>query len=192
MHLFLSLLMTLLLMSGCNVYVAGSGESTGVVLDALTGRWQGEQAKDSGDYLLVSETPEAGLYRADIFEDGLRDASPLFSLHADRAPGEYWGLAWENRDNEEALLFHLSITGNGAEFHWPDSDRIEALLLAGGVDHERSTASGMFKWTTLHVKASADTLFQALQARNNQVLDDDVTRFRRVPVHGKSTGRQPL
>jgi hypothetical protein len=50
----------------------------------------------------------------------------------------------------------------------------------------------MFKWTTLHVKASADTLFQALQARNNQVLDDDVTRFRRVPVHGKSTGRQPL
>ncbi len=185
---FLTLLMVLPLLSGCNVYVADPGESTGVMLATLPGRWQGEQ-EDPGDYLLVHETPDPGLYRADIFEGGARDASHLFSLHPDRAPGEYWGLTWENRENKEALLFHLSVSGDRAEFRWPDSDRTEALLLAGGVDHVRSTASGMFKWTTIRVTTTAEALFKALRARDSDVLDEDITLFRRVSENRKSTGR---
>ncbi len=147
----------------------------------LPGRWQGEKTQGGDDYLLVSETDRAGRYQADIYEAGVIDTSHLFSLYADRDKGKYWGLATGDNDLQGELLFHLTLSGDRAEFRWPVGDKTVALLEGAGLAYEKDHSSGFIKWLTIRIRAPRGKLLKALQTGGEQILDSDITLFRRIP-----------
>jgi hypothetical protein len=154
-----------------------------VEVDAVTGRWQAVETKrapDKGDYLLVSESREPERYRADIFEDGAREDSPLFSLCPDREPGRYWGFALDDQEPRGELLFHLSITGERAELHWLDPDKTIALLDAAGLAYDKRVSSGFPSWTRVRIYAPRNALLDALRSAGDGILASEPTLFQRV------------
>lgn len=188
MNRFLVLLLSLVPLASCNVVVTSPDEpGLSADVDALVGRWRpsvGEHPESEGDYLLVGKTDVAHRYRADIYEDGIKDDSPLFSLCQDRGQGKYWGFAVSDESLQGELLFHLVLSEDRAEFRWLNGDKTAALLDRAGLPYDKEASSDFIKWTRVRIRASRTELLDVLKAGGNRILDSDLTIFRRVRPQG--------
>jgi len=184
MRNFPFLLLSLILLASCNVVVTSPNQpEQNVYVDAVTGRWQSEKGADAeseGDFLLVSKAAKAVRYRADIYEDGVKDDSPLFSLSPGRHQGEYWGFAVSEVNRNGEFIFHLILSGDRAEFRWLDSDSTESLLDDAGLAYEKQTGDGIFKWSIVQIRATRTELLNALNQGGESVLASDLSVFRRM------------
>ncbi len=178
------LLLSLILLASCNVVVISPNQpELAVYVDTVTGRWQpvqGADAQSEGDFLLVSKAAGAVRYRAVIYEDGVKDDSPLFSLSPGRYRGEYWGFAVSEENRNGEFIFHLILSGDRAEFRWLDNDSTESLLDDAGLAYEKQTGDGILRWSIVQIRASRTELLNALNRGGESVLASDISVFRRM------------
>jgi hypothetical protein len=176
-----------LLLAACDVQVTSPDDpALHVAAPDLVGRWQARDAQAQprdGNYLVVRSASPELRYAVEIYEEGKLDSRITLTLAAAAEPGRFWGFARGVEESPEDLLFHLELTGDQVVFRWSEETRIrEALDQAGLAYQQDASDTGLFKWTTLKIRAPRAALLQTLRAAGDRVLEREQLSFQRLPA----------
>jgi len=192
MKVFLTSILSILLLASCNVVVTTPAQPEfGVMVVGLSGRWHNVEENgilSADEYLDLQPIADQKRYKVVLHERGREEAVFQILLSPASESGGYWGFTQDEELNGEFLLFHLMVKEQEAVFRWLDAKKTESLLASAGLPVEMNRDTGITSFSILKIHATWGALLDALNAQGLDVLNPDRTRLRRSSSNG---GKEP-